>query len=142
MHKSRLWKHASEANLSRRASLSLALGGAVACAGLGGGAARASTEPAALSLVMFEKDGCIWCRRWLEEIGPIYPKTEAGRTAPLRRLDIHDPLPDGLSLERPAVFTPTFVLTRDGVETGRIEGYGGEAFFWGLLEQMLTEATR
>jgi len=38
------------------------------------------------------------------------------------------------------VFTPTFVLMGDGVEVGRMEGYAGEDFFWGLLGRMLSQA--
>jgi len=38
------------------------------------------------------------------------------------------------------LFTPTFVLMQDGVEIGRIEGYPGEDFFWGLLNQMIETA--
>ena len=32
---------------------------------------------------------------------------------------------------------PTFVLVEDGRELGRIEGYPGEDFFWGLLGKLL-----
>jgi hypothetical protein len=32
----------------------------------------ASAEAA---LIMAEEPGCIWCKRWNSEIGPIYPKT-------------------------------------------------------------------
>lgn len=90
-------------------------------------------------LVMFEQPGCHWCERWDAQIAPIYPLTPEGKAAPLRRLDIHATLPDGLTLARPAIFTPTFVLIRDGQELARIEGYPGEDFFWGLLGMMLAE---
>jgi len=92
-------------------------------------------------LIMFEEPGCIWCARWDARIAPIYPKTPEGRAAPLRRLDIHAPLPADLTLTRPPFYTPTFVLVRDGHELARIEGYPGEAFFWGLLDRMLTDHT-
>jgi hypothetical protein len=92
-------------------------------------------QPAlALELVMFDEDGCVWCARWTEEIGPIYPKSEEGRIAPLRRVDLHEPRPDDLVDIRPVAFTPTFVLIDGGQEIGRIEGYPGEDFFWGLLD--------
>lgn len=93
---------------------------------------------AALELVMVEQAGCPWCARWNEEIGPIYPKTEEGEAAPLRRIDIGE-LPDGMELEGKVVFTPTFLLVEDGRELGRIEGYPGEDFFWGLLSRLLGE---
>jgi hypothetical protein len=50
------------------------------------------------------------------------------------------PLPEGVTLSAPAVFTPTFVLLADGVEAGRIEGYPGEDFFWPLLSGLIDGA--
>jgi hypothetical protein len=41
------------------------------------------------------------------------------------------------ALRSPVRFTPTFVLVDEGREIGRIEGYPGEDFFWGLLERLL-----
>lgn len=89
-------------------------------------------------LVMAEEPGCIWCARWNAEIGPIYEKTGEGQAAPLLRIDISDPPPDGIALLRPVNFTPTFILLIDGEERQRLEGYPGEDFFWGLLGEMLT----
>lgn len=91
-------------------------------------------------LVMVEEAGCIWCARWNEEISGIYPKTEEGAAAPLKRMDIHDTRPDGIVFARSLTFTPTFVLVVDGHEVSRIEGYPGEDFFWGLLGKMLSQA--
>lgn len=93
-----------------------------------------------LRLIMFEEAGCMWCARWERDIGPIYPKTSESEAAPLTRLDISEPLPEGIALDRPAHFTPTFVLLADGAETGRIEGYPGQDFFWGLLDALIAEA--
>lgn len=89
---------------------------------------------------MVEEKGCVWCARWNDEISHIYPKTDEGKAAPLRRIDLHDPLQDDLIFSRSLHFTPTFVLIIDGQEANQIEGYPGEDFFWGLLEQMLTAA--
>lgn len=98
-------------------------------------------QGAPLELVMFERDGCSYCLRWSEEIGPAYPKTAQGAAAPLRRIDVTEPLPDGITLTgRPPVFTPTFVLLREGTEVARIEGYAGDEFFWVLLDGMLDRA--
>ena len=90
-------------------------------------------------LMMAEEPGCIWCARWNEEIGHIYPKTDEGSTAPLLRVDISQPMPDDIELNRRVSFTPTFILLIDGVETARLEGYPGEDFFWGLIALMLEE---
>ena len=58
------------------------------------------TLPAAadpLRLLMVEKDGCIYCQAWDRNIGPGYAASDAGRAAPLMRVDIHGPYPDGLA---------------------------------------------
>lgn len=92
-------------------------------------------------LVMVEEKGCVWCARWNDEIAHIYPKTTEGKAAPLRRMDIHAARPDDLTFSQSLNFTPTFVLMVDGEEVSRIEGYPGEDFFWGLLGQMLSDAS-
>ncbi len=92
---------------------------------------------APFELLMIDQEGCIYCERWEAQVGDAYDKTAEGRTAPLRRHDIHDALPEDVTLARPAVFTPTFVLLRDGQELDRIEGYPGEDFFWGVLGALL-----
>ena len=112
----------------------LRLVGLAAVLSLASVAARAE-----MRLVMAEQAGCAYCERWDQEIAHIYPKTAEGQSAALQRIDIHDPLPDGLTLTRPLIFTPTFVLTVDGIEVGRIEGYPGEDFFWGLLAQLIEQ---
>ncbi|WP_323785874.1 thioredoxin family protein [Thalassovita sp.] len=95
----------------------------------------------AVELVMVERQGCHYCIEWKTDLGPIYPNTAAGKYAPLRVIDIADDVPADLSFVRKVVFTPTFVLVEEGREIGRIEGYPGEDFFWGLLEMMLKSKT-
>lgn len=89
-------------------------------------------------LVMVEQEGCHWCARWNAELGDIYPKTDEGQRAPLRRVNLRA-LPDDIAFTSPPVFTPTFVLVEDGQELGRIEGYAGDEFFWFLLGTLLDE---
>lgn len=90
-------------------------------------------------LYMAEEDGCYWCAKWDEEIAHIYPKTAEGRTAPLKRYDLHHETPDVVFAKR-VHFTPTFILVENGKEVGRIEGYPGEDFFWSLLTMMFERA--
>ena len=90
-----------------------------------------------LVLVMVEQPGCVYCKAWDDEVSAAYPLTEEGKTAPLTRIQLRAPLPVGMQFDRPAAFTPTFVLLQDGIEVGRIEGYPGADFFWGLLGQMI-----
>jgi hypothetical protein len=97
----------------------------------------AAQSARAAELLMFERPGCMWCQRWLAEIGPGYPLTEEGRRAPLRRLDIREQANAQVAFERPIVVTPTFVLIDGGREIGRMTGYPGGDFFYGLLGELL-----
>jgi len=99
-----------------------------------------AASAAELELVMIEQPGCIYCARWDAEVAPEYPATTEGKAAPLRRLQLREPLPPDVVFARPAVFTPTFILLSDGVEQDRIEGYPGEDFFWPLLAGMIATA--
>lgn len=101
----------------------------------------ATIVAAELRLMMVEEDTCPWCAQWHEEIGPIYPKTQEGKIAPLVRQDIYTILPQGVTTTQGLHFTPTFILLRDGQEIDRIEGYPGEDFFWSLLNMMLQRAS-
>ena len=92
---------------------------------------------AAAELVMFDEAGCVWCRRWDAEIGQAYPNTDEGRRAPLRRIDISRAASSGIKLATPVRATPTFVLVEAGAEVGRITGYPGADFFWGMLGELL-----
>jgi len=91
-------------------------------------------------LVMFERAGCAWCRKWDQEVGTIYPKSPEGQRVPLRRASLDRPLPPELRLTPPVFYSPTFVLMDEGREIGRITGYQGDEAFWGLLTDMLRKS--
>jgi hypothetical protein len=93
----------------------------------------------AAELVMFERAGCRWCEMFDREIAPIYEKSPEGRRAPLRRVDITQPMPADLGFLPVDRWTPVFVLVDDGREIGRIRGYPGEAHFWGLFGVLLQQ---
>jgi hypothetical protein len=99
--------------------------------------AFSAAAAAQTTLLMFEEIGCPYCEQWRAEVGVVYDKTEEGKRAPITIILLTDPLPDGVSIGAEPFYTPTFVLLDDGVEVGRIEGYPGEAFFYGLLNRML-----
>jgi len=99
--------------------------------------AASEQAEADMRLLMFEEPGCVWCARWNADVGGEYPITPEGRAAPLMRLQLRDPLPEDISLVSRPRYTPTFVVVSDGEEVGRIEGYPGEDFFWGLLGRIL-----
>ena len=93
-------------------------------------------------LVMFEQKGCVWCQKFDREIAPAYDKTTEGKRAPLRRLDIAQAVPAELGFIRRERFTPVFVLIDEGREIGRIRGYPGDIFFWGLLSNLIERLDR
>ncbi|MEL7173113.1 MAG: thioredoxin family protein [Pseudomonadota bacterium] len=91
-------------------------------------------------LLMLDQEACEWCEQWEEDIGGAYHLTPEGKIAPLTRASIHEPLPDGIALDRRAGFTPTFVLLEKGAEVGRLEGYAGADFFYPMLGRLLRDA--
>jgi hypothetical protein len=93
----------------------------------------------AAELVMYRRAGCPWCALWDREVGPVYAKTDIGRRVPLRMIELDRGADSTVRLRSAVRYTPTFVLVVTGQERGRIEGYPGEAFFWGLLERLLEE---
>ena len=97
------------------------------------------TSAVAAELVMIERAGCAWCARWDAEVAPAYEKTNEGRRAPLRRHNLDQGQPNGIVLERPVRYTPTFLLVDDGREVGRITGYIENGMFWGMLSQMIAK---
>jgi hypothetical protein len=97
----------------------------------------AASPAAGAELLMFEEAGCPWCRAWDREVGAVYARTEEGRRAALRRVDLAAGIPPELRRFGPVRFTPTFVLLACGEEAARIIGYPGEESFWGLLSAAL-----
>ncbi len=94
----------------------------------------ADAPPLGLALVMIEEHGCGYCQRWLEEVGPGYAASDEGRRAPLIRIDRFSKQAEQFPR---VVYSPTFVLLREGQERGRILGYPGPDFFWSLLADLL-----
>ena len=101
-----------------------------------------SPAASAAELVMFSRAGCPYCARFDREIAPIYGRTDEGRAAPLRRVDIHARVPADLKSIAMERITPVFVLVDHGREIGRIRGYPGEDNFWGLLAGMIEDLQR
>lgn len=90
-----------------------------------------------MRLIMIEDPGCPYCARWDREVGAAYLASAEGRFAPLtRRRRGHADVVRFANV----VYSPTFIVVHDGVEIGRIVGYPGADFFWGLLGQILARA--
>ncbi len=123
-------------DMGRRMGISMLVVALVALAGL-----RSALPVEAAQLVMFERKYCPWCVRWKKDIGSFYHKTDEGKIAPLRIVDMDEKRPDDLKDIRGLVWSPTFVLLDDdGREVGRMEGYQNEEAFWigldALIEKM------
>jgi hypothetical protein len=103
-------------------------------------AARAGAAEPSARLVMLERQDCPWCRRWLSEVGEqSWNRSDLGRRAPLRRVDVAQGLPHDLRHIANWRFTPTFVLVADGREVGRIIGYQADLLFWQQAEALLAK---
>lgn len=97
----------------------------------------AASAGRAAELIMFRSKACSYCMAWDHDIGGIYHKTEEGRRAPLRMVDMGAKRPAPLATIEGLVYSPTFVLMEKGEEVGRITGYPGPDFFWPLLGKLL-----
>jgi thioredoxin-related protein len=96
----------------------------------------------ASELLMFERDGCVWCARWNREIAPVYDKTDEAKLLPLRRIDMDRDKSPGVALASPVRFTPTFLIVdNNGREIGRITGYMNDESFWSLLGKYAARLT-
>ncbi len=91
----------------------------------------------AAELIMVDQPGCIWCARFDQQVGAVYPKTEEGRLAPLRRLDIRSKELRDLKLTTAVRYTPTFILIDQDREIGRITGFQSDDTFWGLFGKLI-----
>ncbi len=93
----------------------------------------------AAELLIVESDDCPYCKKFHAEIGPAYPNTEEGSTAPLRSLQLGHPMPAEYKNITPATVTPTFILVHEQREIDRLVGYPGDEHFWFLLGKMLAK---
>ncbi len=98
-----------------------------------------SVGAGAAELLYFFSPTCGYCRAFDEEVAAIYPRTDAGTIAPLRRIEVDpdtfQPLEQGLPFEAGTV--PTFILVDEGREIARLSGYSGDELFWMSMQRML-----
>ena len=98
--------------------------------------ASQSAYPAG-QLLMITSSSCPWCEAFEEEVGRGYSRTEESKVLPLRRHDFFAKMPSDLAHMTPATMTPTFIIIKNGEETGRIIGYPGAELFWWRLAEFL-----
>ena len=90
-----------------------------------------------VQLFMIEDPGCPYCARWHAEVGIAYAASPEGRFAPLTRRGRNHP---DVAHFKNIIYSPTFIIARNGLEVGRIVGYPGPDFFWGLLANIIEAA--
>lgn len=103
------------------------------------GEPRSGPGTTGMELIAFEAPGCAYCPVFRRDVAPSYGASRAGKTAPLRFVDLNDAAADRFQLSSPITVVPTLVLMRDGVEIGRIAGYVGPANVHHILNTMLPQ---
>ena len=98
-----------------------------------------SARAEAAILIFIESKNCQWCTAWEQQVGNIYSKTEIGKLAPLRRININEQWPKELVFVKKAIYTPTFILLDGKKEIGRIFGFTSQYQFWGQLERLISQ---
>lgn len=98
-----------------------------------------ATTAMAAELLVFEDPACGPCILFERQIGPIYPKTDEHRVAPLRRLPYGEPPEAPYAFVEAARVAPTFVLVDEGKELGRFEGYETDELFWMNLAHLMQQ---
>jgi hypothetical protein len=106
------------------------------CAGALAADAQPHSSPPVI-LLLIEDRGCPYCARWDRDVGPGYARSPEGQFAPLVRRYRGSP---DVSFLDGVVFSPTFLVLKDGKEVGRIVGYAGPDFFWSELSALLAKA--
>lgn len=137
-----LWgmnRNATAQAVFRRLGLGLAalLGPGSVSAAPDPGTATHAVSSAGVELIAFEAPGCIYCPVFRRDVAPTYAASRAGKTAPLRFVDINDAAADSFKLTSPVTIVPTLILVRDGVEIGRIAGYVGRENMHRILNALL-----
>ena len=92
-----------------------------------------------VELVVFEVDGCNYCRLFRRDVLPAYMMSPRAGDVPIRFVDLNDGT-GGVRLTNQIDVVPTAVLVRNNRETGRITGYSGPESFFQLMRYLLNQA--
>jgi thioredoxin-related protein len=90
------------------------------------------------TLLVFETETCGWCRRFRENVAPVYERSHLEGRAPLKYVHVSAQRTSGYRLNGHVSATPTFVLVdRSGREVSRLRGLPGGGTFLKEVEAML-----
>jgi len=92
-----------------------------------------------VELVVFEVDGCNYCRLFRRDVLPAYMMSPRAGDVPIRFVDLNDGT-GGIRLTSQIDVVPTAVLVRNNRESGRITGYSGPESFFQLMRYLLSRA--
>ena len=88
-------------------------------------------------LIMVTSEYCPYCQAWERDVGSVFNKSPYAAKLPLTRVEIGSKMPKNVSLKKPIIGTPTFLIIRNGQEIDRQRGYvDEEIFYWWLSEHM------
>lgn len=91
-----------------------------------------------VELVVFEVDGCNYCRLFRRDVLPAYMLSPRAGDVPIRFVDLNDGT-GGVRLTSQIDVVPTAVLVRNNREAGRIIGYSGPESFFQLMRYLLSQ---
>ena len=98
-------------------------------------AASPQTALANSRLIMVTSEYCPSCQAWELDVGKVYDKSPYATTLPLTRVEIGLKMPGGVTLQKPVVGTPTFLIIHNGQEIERQNGYNDAEMFWWWLSE-------
>ena len=102
-------------------------------------AASLQTAAADSRLIMVTSEYCPSCQAWELDVGKVYDKSPYATTLPLTRVEIGLKMPGGVTLQKPVVGTPTFLILHNGQEINRRSGYFDAEMFWWWLSEYAAE---
>ena len=89
-------------------------------------------------LLYFYTDTCAYCKAWENEIANIYLKTELEDEYKLSFIDFFSNVDlEKYGISKIVKVTPTFIVVKDKIEVGRIEGYNGQELFWWQVDEIV-----
>ena len=88
-------------------------------------------------LIMVTSEHCPYCQAWERDVGAVFNKSPYAAKLPLTRVEIGNKMPNKITLKKPIIGTPTFLIICDGQEIDRQRGYvDEEIFYWWLSEHI------
>ncbi len=102
-------------------------------------AASPLTAAADSLLIMVTSDHCPYCQAWELDVGKIYDGSPYAPSLPLTRVEIGSKIPGDVTLQKPVVGTPTFLIIQKGQEIDRQDGYINAQMFWWWLSEYAAE---